>query len=90
MLSLYLENRAKRFLSKLPPKHFDQVSRKIATLRENPFPPDTKRLKGMDWYRVDIGEYRIVYNVRNNMLDIPLIGKRNDNDVYKRLERMER
>mgnify|MGYP001589674688 CR=1 FL=1 len=89
MLLLHLESRAKRFLGKLLPKHFDQVDRKIAALCETPFPQDSKRLKGMDWYRVDVGEYRIIYNLRGNVLDVPLIGKRNDNDVYKRLKRME-
>ncbi|MDP3965878.1 MAG: type II toxin-antitoxin system RelE/ParE family toxin [bacterium] len=88
MLLLHLESRAKRFLNKLLPKHFDQVDRKIVALRENPFPQDTKRLKGMDWYRVDVGEYRIIYNVSGNVLDVPIIGKRNDDEVYRRLKRM--
>ena len=88
MLSLDLGNRARRFVHKLPPKQFDQVDRKIAALREAPFPHDSKHPKGVDWYRVDVGEYRIIYNVRGNVLDIPLIGKRNDDEVYKKLKRM--
>ena len=88
MLFLDLGSRARRFVNKLPPKQFEQVDRKITTLRETPFPQDAKRLKGMDWYRVDIGEYRIIYSVRGNVLDVPLIGKRNDDEVYKKLKRM--
>lgn len=88
MLSLDLDKRAQRFLDRLPPKHFEQVDRKISALREVPFPQDTKRLKGMDWFRVDSGEYRIIYNVRGNVLDVFLIGKRNDDDVYKKLKRL--
>ena len=53
-----------------------------------PFPNDSERLKGMDLSRVDVGEYRIIYRVRGDMLDVPIIGKRNDDEVYKRLKRM--
>ena len=89
MLVLNLDKRAQKFLNKLLPKQFDQVDRKIIGLWEIPFPHDTKRIKGVDWYRVDIGEYPIIFNVRDGILDVPLIGKRNDDDVYKRLKRME-
>ncbi|KKW30254.1 MAG: hypothetical protein UY74_C0046G0006 [Candidatus Kaiserbacteria bacterium GW2011_GWC2_52_8b] len=90
MLILDLGNRAKRFLRKLPSKQFGQVDAKITALQNNPFPPDSSKLAGFLWYRADVGEYRIIYNVRGNVLDIPLIGKRNDDDVYKRLKRLER
>lgn len=88
MLILKLGNRARRFLDKLPPKHFGQIDSKISMLRDNPFPQDSKFVKGAMYYRVDSGEYRIVYNVRDNILDVPLIGKRNDDEVYKKLRRM--
>jgi mRNA interferase RelE/StbE len=90
MLALRLGNAAKRFLRKLPPKHFGQVDRKLLALCGQPFPNDCKHLKFYSLYRVDIGEYRIVYNVQGEILDIPIIGKRNDDDVYKRLKRLER
>jgi len=89
MLTLLLGSRARRFTGKLSPKQFGQIDVKTTALRSVPFPPDSKHLKGFDWYRVDVGEYRIIYNVRGNILDVPLIGKRNDDDVYKRLKRME-
>ena len=89
MLFLNLDKRAQKFLHKLPPKQFAQIDVSISALRENPFPHDSKHLKGMDWYRVDVGEYRIIYAVRGNVLDVPIIGKRNDGDVYKRLKRLE-
>ena len=88
MLILKLGNRARRFLAKLPPKHFGQIDTKMAMLRGNPFPQDSKFVKGTMYYRVDSGEYRIVYRVVGNVLDIPLIGKRNDDEVYKKLKRM--
>jgi len=44
----------------------------------------------MDWYRVDVGEYRIIFNVRDGVLNVPLIGKRNGDEVYKQLKRLMR
>jgi len=36
-------------------------------------------------HRVDIGEYRIIYNVDGNVLKVFLIGKRNDDESYRTL-----
>ena len=46
-------------------------------------------MKGYDIHRVDSGEYRIIYKVIGETLYVPLVGRRNDDDVYKRLKRME-
>ncbi len=88
MLEIKIHSRAKKFLRRIPHKHARQITGKIDALAIDPFPPDSKRLKGMDWYRADVGEYRIAYNAFGTVLDIPLIGKRNDGEIYKRLERL--
>jgi hypothetical protein len=46
-------------------------------LRTNPEPHDSQKLKGYDVYRrADVGEYRIVYFVRESVvLIIVLVGK---------------
>jgi mRNA interferase RelE/StbE len=51
---------------------------------------DAVKLQGYPFYRVDSGEYRIIYFVEKNILNIKIIGKRNDDEVYKRLQRSER
>lgn len=89
MLTLDLGDKGKRFLQKLPPKHFNQIDRKIEFLRTNPFPQDSKLLKGRHFLRADSGEYRIVYKVIGTTLYIPIIGKRNDDEVYRRFQRMK-
>ncbi|MHC1790907.1 type II toxin-antitoxin system RelE family toxin [Solidesulfovibrio sp.] len=47
---------------------------------------DTSALKNSPYRRTDVGEYRIIYRVEGDVLLVPLIGKRNDGDVYKRFE----
>jgi mRNA interferase RelE/StbE len=78
-------------LAGLQPKHAGQIARKILALGENPTPADSERLKGYtDLRRIDIGEYRIVYSYdeKNDIAEIILVGKRNDDEIYRRLRRM--
>jgi len=90
MLKLNLFKRAVKFLNKLPPKQFRQIDTKIRALLIDPAPPDSSVLKGRAsiYRRADIGEYRIVYRVVGDTLEVILIGKRNDDEVYKALQRM--
>ncbi len=88
MLKLDIEHRAKKFIGGRLPKHRAQIIRKLESLCMDPYPPDSKLLGGYSLLRADIGEYRITYRVEELFLKIYLIGKRNDDDVYKRLKRL--
>lgn len=50
-------------LRKIPEKHRKQILTRIACLKETPRPHDSIKLKGDDGFRVDIGEYRILYDI---------------------------
>ena len=87
MLRVNLSRQSAKFIKKLIAKHARQVAAKITELRNNPYPQDSIKLKGYAYHRADIGEYRIVYQVEESVLEILLIGKRNDDEVYKKLKR---
>ncbi len=88
MLRLNLTNAALSFLDGLPGKQFKQVVNTMFDLLKNPEPQDSSSLKGYPYRRVDFGEYRIVYQAQGNDLKILVIGKRNDDEVYKKLSRL--
>ncbi len=88
MLRLDLTQKALAFLDKLSPKQFKQVARKIFSLMENPEPHDSKEMKGHPYRGTDIGEYRIIYRVEEDVLKVAVIGKRNDSEVYKKMTRL--
>ena len=88
MLRARLEPLARKFIEKRPPKHRGQIVRKIDALCQNPFPPDSKPLAGYTLVRADIGEYRITYRVEDQVLHVYIVGKRNDDEVYKQLKRL--
>lgn len=87
MLNVNLSRQVTKRFKKFPDKHAKQIATKIIELKTNPYPQDSIKLKGYSYYRVDIGEYRIVYQVEGEILEILLIEKRNDDEVYKQLKR---
>jgi len=87
MLKIDITKPAGKFIKKLPPKQYRQVVGTILSLRENPKPHDSEQLKGYPEYqRVDIGEFRIIYRFDKDTVYIALVGKRNDDEVYKRFK----
>ena len=80
---------AVKFVSALDAKRFKQVLSKILSLLADPEPQDCAKLKGYPLLRADIGEYRIVHTHTDKIVTIVLVGKRNDDEVYKALKRSQ-
>ena len=81
-------NDASSFLENLPSKQYKQVTGKILALLRNPYPQDAKHIKGLSGYRrITSGEFRIVYAVVGETIRISLVGKRNDDEIYRILAR---
>jgi mRNA interferase RelE/StbE len=88
-LSIKISKQAAKFIKKLPPKQYKQVVNTALSLLKESEPHDSKQLNGSkdNNRRVDIGEYRIVYRQQDETILILVIGKRNDDAVYKILDR---
>jgi mRNA interferase RelE/StbE len=79
------------FLKGLHPKIAAQIAKKVLSLNIDPLPADRKSLNGyLDLYRVDSGEYRIIYQFepKIDLVKLILVGRRNDDEVYKQLSRL--
>lgn len=74
-------------LDKLPAKQYRQVASSMLDLLKDPFPHNSKRLHGSSYNRVAIGEYRIIYEANDSLVSVIAIGKRNDAEVYRVLDR---
>ena len=86
MLMIDITKAAFDFLMEMQVKPFRQVMLNILQLTKNPQPQDAKKLVGYEFFRIDIGEYRVIYQMDESVLKIILVGKRNDDDVYRRLK----
>ena len=90
MRQIQLYKQAAKFLATLPKKQQVQITVALFSLEQNVQPHDAKKLHGYEYYRTDCGEYRIIYNWNETMVFIYLIGKRNDCDVYRKLQRAQK
>ena len=83
--------RTNDFLKGLQPNIAAQIAKKVLALNVDPLPADIKQLSGYSgYYRVDSGEYRIIYrfNPQEDLVEVILVGKRNDDEVYKKLDQL--
>ena len=70
---------AAKFIKRLNDHTKDKVREAVEKLRENPFPIPYKKIKGMrNTYRIRMGNYRILYEVHDNLNQIWIlkVGKR--------------
>jgi len=89
MLKLDIKRPAFDSLVELQTRHFKQVMLSILRLAKDPYPHDTRKLTGYPYYRIDVGEFRVIYDiVKEETVRIILVGKRNDDEVYKRLRNL--
>ena len=90
--SLQVDTKVAKAILDYQPKVFKQVVMKIFSLQSNPRPQDCKKLVGYEGgYRVDSGEFRILYTIDDSkkLVTVFLVGKRGDDEVYKDLKRQE-
>lgn len=87
-MRLNLSHQVQKFLKKLDPKQARQIAEKIQALKGDPYPTDHKKIREYTpFLRTDIGEYRIVYKIADQTIFITLVDKRNDDQIYKLLQR---
>lgn len=89
---LLIDKAVVKSLQKFAPKQYKQIVTKILSPALNPKPQDCKALQGISGgYRVDQGEYRILYFLIDaseehpGQVQIFRVGKRNDDEVYRNL-----
>ena len=89
MRQLELHRGVPKELAKLPAKQYRQVVSAIFDLLAVPEPHNSKCLKGSNYHRFAVGEYRIVYRYSDDVVKVVVFGKRNDDAVYRTLQRLE-
>ena len=62
----------------------NQISKKLIQLEENPY-QDAKKLKGMEFWRIRVGDYRIIYTIDKGVLLVLVIRIGLRKDIYRQL-----
>jgi mRNA interferase RelE/StbE len=76
--------RAERELSALPQDDQRRIAKKIDTLVATPRPVGCKKLAGADsFYRIRIGDCRVIYRIEDRRLLVLIIRVGNRRDIYR-------
>jgi len=81
-----LRPRAKKQLRDLDAAARLRVFGAIELLRNDPVPPNARRLKGRSDYRIRVGDYRLIYRFNAGKLMILVIAIGHRRDVYRKSE----
>ncbi len=76
------ERRAFYELNKLNQIISRRITKNIKELEQNFESKDIKRLKGMDFYRMRVGDYRVIFKIEKDLIKVLKIGHRKN--IYKR------
>ncbi len=75
---------ALRFLSNLDLRMRKRIKRAIDMLAEAQHPPGAKKLAGTaDRWRVRVGDYRVIYDIRDEILTVLVVKVGHRKDVYR-------
>ncbi len=78
--------RVYKALKQLPKKELDRLVERMHRLAEQPRPPGCKKLRGQeDVYRIRVGEYRILYRIRDAERRVTILNIGHRKEIYRRL-----
>lgn len=88
MRQLSLHKSVLKELESLPAKQYRQVVSSILDLLNDPSPHYSKKLQSTSYFRIAVGEYRVIYQADDSTVTVYAFGKRNDGEIYKQLSRL--
>ena len=84
MYKVFIDPRAKKQLLAVGQVEQRRIEKNIDSLAANPRPPDCKKLQGVDGlFRVRVGDYRIIYQVKDRELIVLVVRVGHRREVYR-------
>ena len=81
--AIFIERRAQRSLSRIAAQDRDRISGAIRHLAEEPRPNGVKKLSGRDAWRIRVGDYRVIYEIREERLAIMVVDIGHRREIYR-------
>ncbi len=83
---IQVKRSAAKALQKIPKADPKRIADKIDTLAQNSPNPDTTKMKGNNpFHKMRVGDYRIIYEIQEEVLIILIVKIGHRKDVYKGL-----
>jgi len=76
---------AYKSLRRIPKNVVDRIRKKLDQIAEDPFAthPNVSKLQNRPGYRVRIGDWRVIYDIRNEELVIMVLKVGSRGDIYR-------
>ena len=68
--------------NKISEPYYSNIKIAILNLGSNPRPQGYKKLKGRDAFRIRVADYRIIYEIKDNILSVDVIDLGHRKDIY--------
>lgn len=78
-----LKKRAIKALEKINEPYYSNIKEIIYSLANNPRPKGYKKLNGRDGYRIRVANYRIIYDIFDDILVVDVIDLGHRKDIYE-------
>ncbi len=83
---IQIKRSAQKELEALPKREQRRIIRAMEVLAEEPRPPGVRKIVGgKDLYRLRVGDYRVVYQIKEQILTIWVMRIGHRRDIYRRL-----
>ncbi len=70
-------------MEKINEPYYSKIKTAILNLSKNPRPPGYKKLNGRDGFRIRVADYRIIYDIFDNILRVDVIEMGHRKDIYE-------
>lgn len=75
---------ADRQFRKLPKNVQARLTLHLDAVTQNPRPPGVEKLKGEEGYRLRVGDYRVLYEVQDDVLLVLVVRVGHRREVYRK------
>ena len=78
-----LKKSVQKDFESIPKKNLQRIVLAIESLSDNPRPPQSKKLSGLEQYRLRQGNYRILYSIQDNLLIVFVVEVGHRKEIYR-------
>ena len=82
--NVIITTKVQKYLDKLSDKIADKLETAMLQLGDNPRPNGVDKLTNRDAYRIRVGDYRIIYTIRDKTLLVTVIDTGHRREIYKK------
>ena len=80
---IILPKSVQKELDRLPDEIASRILARLVGLETNPRPADVKKLKGRDAWRIRVGDYRVIYEIADEIRIVRVNRVRHRREVYR-------